>query len=223
MFNFQRVLAVTFLTAMVFSSTSWAEVKASNPRDYGVAETAALGTLSGGFGIEAGQAAPDADLRDIDGNPTTLSSLWEDQSLLVVFYRGGWCPFCNAQIRDLTEEYAAFESRNVLPVMISVDAPDAASLVDATYDIPFPVLSDSKLSATNAYNVASDASADYEGMLGRGTDLEEYSGESHHTISLASAFLIAEGGQLVWSHADPNYRTRPTPTQFLSVIDENIK
>lgn len=182
-----------------------------------------LGTLSDGLGIEPGRMAPDATLVSIEGESITLSHLWAEQNVLLIFYRGGWCPFCNAQIRDLTVKYQGFKDRSVLPVLVSVDKPDTAALLSAAYEVPFPVMSDSDLDAHQAYNVVLQVSKEqYESMLSRGTDLEAFSGQTHHDIAVPSSFLIAKGGKLLWSHVDVDYRTRPSANQLIRVVDEHL-
>ncbi len=206
---------------VLFSSALLAQAEIRGPRDYGVAGEETLGVIADGSGIEAGQAAPDAELLSIYGDSTKLSDLWADEHVLLIFYRGGWCPFCNAQIRDLAVQYSEFEDRSVVPVLVSVDEPDTASLLTATYDVPFPVMSDSDLDAHEAYNVVLEISDEqYEGMKARGIDLEEYTGTDDHVYAVASSFLIEQGGQLVWSHVDLNYRNRPSPEQYMAVADE---
>lgn len=205
----------------VFSYGALAQGEIRHARDYSVAGEDTLGVLAEGAGIEAGQPAPDAELLTIYGEATNLSDLWADEHVLLIFYRGGWCPFCNAQVRDLTVKFDGFEERSVLPVMVSVDEPDTSSLLTATYDAPFPILSDSDLDAHEAYNVVLEISDEqYEAQKARGIDLEVYSGTDDHVYAVASSFLIAQGGELVWSHVDLDYRTRPSPEQYMAVADE---
>jgi peroxiredoxin len=209
------------LTLITLSGLVAAQATISGPRDYSLASDGSLGTLAEGTGIEAGQPAPDAQLLSVDNEEIALSDLWEDQDVLLIFYRGGWCPFCNAQIRDLTVQYEGFEERGLLPVLVSVDKPDVAAVASATYEVPFPIMSDSDLDAHKAYNVVLEISDEqYEATLARGRDLEDYSGEDHHVYAMASSFLIEQGGQLVWSHLDLDYRTRPSPEQYLQVADD---
>ena len=209
------------LSLILFSCGALAQAEIRGPRDYGIAGEDTLGKIAEGAGIEAGQPAPDASLLSIYGEETLLSDLWKDENVLLIFYRGGWCPFCNAQIRDLSVKYEGFQDRSVIPVLVSVDEPDTASLMTATYDVPFPVMSDSDLDAHEAYNVVLEITDEqYEAMKSRGIDLEAYSGTGDHVYAMASSFLIAQGGQLVWSHLDLDYRTRPSPEQYMQVADD---
>ena len=211
------------LTLMLLSQVALAQVRISEARDFTVVAEEALGTRSDDLGIAAGSMAPDATLASIEDGQVTLSDLWADQNLMLIFYRGGWCPYCNAQIRDITVNYSKFLDRSVLPVLVSVDEPDTSALLSATYEVPFPVMSDSDLDAHESYNVVLRVTEEeYQARLSRGVDMEAYSGQDHHVMAVPSTFLIEQGGHLLWSHVDVEFRTRPSADQLLAVIDENL-
>ncbi len=180
-----------------------------------------LGTNDQGIGLTAGSKVPDFNLKTHTGEPTNLEVLLEESPLLVIFYRGGWCPYCNVQIRQLTEAYPEFQKRGVLPVLISVDEVDGAALASRTYEIPFTVLSDPQLSAHEAFNVVMEIDDEtYKQYQRFGLDLEAWSGQSHHKIAVSSAFIVDDTGTVSWAHASLDYKTRPSVEQLLSVIDE---
>lgn len=179
-----------------------------------------VGTLPPKVGIPVGRPAPDALLRDSDGHEVRLEDLVTNGPILLVFYRGGWCPFCNFQIRELTKAYPEFEKRGVTPVAVSVDDVDEAAKTQATYTIPFPVLSDPDLAAHRALRVAHYADeAEVAKLRGFGIDIERSSGRKHHTIAIPSIFIIDVEGVVRWAHADRDYKVRPSTEQLLAAID----
>jgi peroxiredoxin len=194
------------------------------PREKAFSPTSdeALGTLPEGIGLAVGASMPDAALHDIKGNPVSLSKLREGgKSLLIVFYRGGWCPYCNFEIHDLTTAFPELQKRGVVPVAISVDKPEKAAETQASYRIPFPVLSDPDLVAHTAFSVIHTAdAAEVERLRGFNIDIEGASGRTHHRFAVPALFLIDATGTVRWSHADLDYKTRPTSAQLLEVIDE---
>jgi peroxiredoxin len=180
----------------------------------------ALGTLPPDVGVAVGQPAPDAEVERQDGSKVKLRSLIEEGPILLVFYRGGWCPFCNSQIHALTRAYPEYRERGVTPVAISVDRPEEAATTQARYTIPFPVLSDPDLHAHRAYRAIHQAdAAEVETLKGYGMDLERASGRTHHVIAVPAIFLIDRAGVVRWAHADPDYKVRPTDAQILAAID----
>jgi len=187
----------------------------ANPPD------AQLGTLPDGVGIAVGQPAPVVTVRDLEGEELLLSSLWRDRRVLLFFYRGGWCPYCNFQIHQLAEAFSHFDERGVGLAAISVDRVQEATRTSALWEIPFPVLSDQDLAAHDAFRVRNEVDAEtLERLRSMGMDLEESAGREHHVIAVPAIFLIDQEGVVRWAHADLDYRTRPSPAQVLGALPE---
>ena len=179
-----------------------------------------VGKLAPGTGVAVGQRAPDVRAKDIQGGDVRLSDLTARGPVLVAFYRGGWCPYCNHEIRELAKAFGDFERRGVTPVAVSVDRPDKASITGGSYHVPFPVVSDPELSFVEGFRVAKKVeAADYIKYRGFGVDLEEYSGKAHHTIAVPSLFLVDRGGVVRWAHSSLDYTSRPSVAQVLAAID----
>ena len=188
-------------------------------REHGMPEAPTLGTLPEGIGVAVGAPAPDVTVRDFDGDERSLASLWAEGAVLLVFYRGGWCPYCNFQVHALTEAYPEFQERGITPAVISVDVSEEGTRTRASWEIPFPVLSDSGLDAHRAYHVVNEVDdATVERLRGMGMDLEAHSGGDHHTVAVPAIFLIDREGVVRWAHADHDYRTRPSVEQILGAI-----
>lgn len=191
-------------------------------RSKATAETPAnrLGTLPAGIGLAVGQAVPPVTAKDLDGRTISLADLTSKGPTLVVFYRGGWCPFCNFQIRELAAAAPQFAAHGLRLLAVSVDRPDEGVKTRAQYTLPFPVLSDSDLAFVNGFNVANHVTSEEVARLGRfGMDLEASSARTHHVIAVPSLFLIDRAGVVRWAHADTDYKTRPTPAQILSALE----
>jgi peroxiredoxin len=187
----------------------------------GATPDAKLGTAPSGFGIAVGQKAPDATLDDLTGKKQKLSDLYKTGPTFVVFYRGGWCPFCNLQLHDLAAAKASFDKRGIKLVAISVDKPSEESKTQAKDGVPFPMLSDSKLVAHKAFKVVhATGEEEQKKMASFGVDLGAYSGESHKSFAIPSVFLVDKGGVVRFAHVDEDYKTRPSAKQLLGVADK---
>jgi peroxiredoxin len=172
------------------------------------------------MGVAVGGLAPAATLRGIDGHQVALADLVKRGSVLVVFYRGGWCPYCNFEIHELAAAFPEYQRRGVTPVAISVDRIEEAAKTQKTYEIPFPVLSDPDLAAHRAFRVVHEAGAAEVGALKTfGIDIESASGRDHHAFAIPAIFLVDPTGTVRWAHADPDYKVRPHTPQVLAAID----
>ena len=208
------------------SSTALASAAASSPpaapmfKEPSTPAADRVGVLAPNTGIPTGTRVPDVHGVDLDGKDVALSSLYVKGPILLVFYRGGWCPFCNGEIHAMTAAFAEYQRRGVTPVAVSVDKPEAGAKIKATYAIPFPVLSDSDATVIEAFHVVKKVGDDeLAKMKGFGVDLESYSGKTHHEMAIPALFLIDRTGTVRWAHSDPDFRVRPSTAQILSAID----
>jgi peroxiredoxin len=177
-----------------------------------------LGTLPADLGLAVGTPAPDAEVHDIQGHAVHLAEIYRGGDTLLVFYRGGWCPYCNFQIRELASATQQFRDLGVRVVAISVDQPNAAARTQAMQEVPFPLLSDPDLVAHRAFRVVHHADdAEVKRLRGFGLDIEASSGRVHHDFAVPAIFLVRSGA-IAWAHADPDYKTRPSVQQLLEVI-----
>jgi peroxiredoxin len=188
--------------------------------ELGVSAESKLGTRENGIGLAPGSKVKTFEINDHSGKPASFDMLKSRAPLLVIFYRGGWCPYCNVQIRQLAKAWPEFQKRGVTPVLISVDKPDAAALAQRQYEIPFPVLSDPELKAHERFGVTMEVE---DSLIPKyksyGIDIEKWSGKTHHKIAVSSAFVVNNDGIVLWSHSASDYKTRPSVEQFLTVLD----
>ena len=179
-----------------------------------------LGTRENDLGLPIGAKVSDFKIKTYDGQPVTLTELMKNAPLIVIFYRGGWCPFCNFQIRELSQAYPAFQKQGVELVLISVDEVQGATLVKKSYEIPFPVLSDPDLIAHETFKVTLQIdNATFKRYKNEyQIDLEAWSKQQHHKIGIPSIFLIDKTRTIQWAHLALDYTIRPNPAQLLKVI-----
>ena len=198
-----------------------AEVEKPKMKAYAQAEASKVGVLPQGVGLAVGESAPDVQLLDSEGHHLKLGLLTAAGNTLLVFYRGGWCPYCNFQIHELVQAIPEFKKRGVMPVAVSVDKIQESAKTKAAHAIPFPVLTDPDLKLHSAFGVGFEIDEATVARLKKmGLDLEAASGRKHHTIAVPSMFLIDTSGTIRWAHAELDYKTRPTTAQVLAAIDE---
>jgi len=194
--------------------------EASSPKPLTEPAAEVLGTREDGLGLAVNAAIPPFEIQDFRGE-TFSSSAMNDADTLVVFYRGGWCPFCNFQIRELSQSYDKFKALGVSLVAISVDRPDAAAVTRNAYEVPFPVLSDPDLKAHEAFNVVLQVGvAGVAGLAIYGHDSEKWSGKDHHKMAVPAVFLVRDG-KVAWAHVARDYKTRPSAEQLLTVAKQS--
>lgn len=191
------------------------------PRKQATTATAsdAVGTRPDDVGLAVGAPAPTGlRAQNMGGETVVLDDLFAMGPTLVAFYRGGWCPYCSHQLWSLSQAAPEFASRGVSLVALSVDKPDQAKVTAASWEIPFPVLSDSALAVHEAFGVVFRVDeATQETYRGWGIDLEAASGRTDGAIAVPSLFRVQDGA-IAWAHADPSYKVRSDPEQVLAAL-----
>jgi len=104
--------------------------------------------------LQVGDPAPDVTLPDALGRPVRLAELWQRGPLVLIFYRGGWCPYCNLELRAWQQHRDALAVLGASLVAISPQTPDKSLSTAQKNELAYPVLSDSALSAANGFGVA---------------------------------------------------------------------
>jgi peroxiredoxin len=169
-----------------------------------------------------GSQAPDAPLRTLDDQPTTLHAQLAGKPTVLVFYRGGWCPYCNLQLSELRHLVPELARSGFQMIALSPDRPLELARTLEKHALDYTLLSDSSATAMQRYGIAfrvDDATA--EKYAEHGIDLAAASGESHHALPVASVFVIDAAGVIAFSYVNPDYRTR-VPVRILRAAVEAV-
>lgn len=159
--------------------------------------------------LAVGERVPSVTVEDVDGNPVELGAVIGTEHAVFIFYRGGWCPYCDRQLSKLRKIDPELRNLGFRLVAISADRPE--KLVDSRkkHDLSYTLLSDHEMNASRAFGIAFQV--DRPSAAENGTklsDLEEASGETHHLLPVPSVFLIESSGVIRFVHSDPDYRER---------------
>jgi peroxiredoxin len=109
-----------------------------------------------GYGAEIGKPAPDFELTSETGERIRLSQYNGQRHVLLFFYRGDWCPFCNMMLRTYTKESERFREKNILLLAIGPDDPDTNRALVEKLHLDFHVLSDKDLTVVRQYGIRID-------------------------------------------------------------------
>lgn len=147
--------------------------------------------------LKIGAVAPNANLLSIDGKTTTLKTALGGKPSVVVFYRGGWCPFCTSQLADLGRVQGDLTKLGYQIIGVTPDSPSALRETIAGNKITYRLLSDSKAEAMIRFSVAWKMSDNEVFQTKRMTnlDFEARMGAKHHILPVPSVFLIDKTGQ----------------------------
>jgi len=164
-----------------------------------------------------GMEAPDFTLRDVENQPFRFTSGVQAKPIVLTFFRGGWCPYCNLHLSELRLAEEQLKEMGFDIWFISIDKPELLleSLDDP--DIGYTVYSDSALSATRAFGLAFRVDDELnERYLSYDIDLEKASGENHHVLPAPATYIIGTDGVINFAYINPDYKVRLHPDVLLA-------
>lgn len=156
-----------------------------------------------------GASVPNSIVRNIDGAEIDLNKELMGKKSVLVFYRGGWCPYCNLQLQGLRKIEKKLEKLGWSIVGISPDSPSSLKESVKKHDLKYSLYSDSKANAIKAFGLAFKVDdKTNKKYLGYGISLDKASGESHHILPVPGVYLVNQEGKVVFSYVHPNYKVR---------------
>jgi peroxiredoxin len=164
-----------------------------------------------------GMQAPIFRVLDARRKAMTFNPDEMQKPVIITFFRGGWCPYCNLHLAELRHAEQELKSMGFDIWFISIDRPEVLyeSLDDPT--ISYTVFSDARLEATRAFGLAFKVDdATVERYLGYDIDLEAVSGENHHVLPAPSTFLVGQDGIIRFQYTNPDYHVRLHPDVLLA-------
>jgi peroxiredoxin len=156
-----------------------------------------------------GDHIPSATLETVDNKPFDLDARIAKAPTVLIFYRGGWCPFCNRQMAGLQGIVSDLKDSGYQLLAVSPDLPSQLNQSVEKHALTYTVLSDPEVKAIKAFGLAFHVNDDtYRRMLTFGVDLEKASGQQHHVLPVPAVYIIGTDGVIRFVHFDPDYRTR---------------
>lgn len=167
---------------------------------------------------KVGEKAPDFTLQDQLGREVSLAGELEQGPVVLLFYRGEWCPYCNAWLRTFGLRAAEFSQRRARLVAVSPQTPDNSLTMAEKHGLEFPVLSDEGGEVIGTYGLKYDVSA-HELYKAGGADLDKFNGEDRWILPAPAVFVIDRGGIVRFVTVNGDYTQRAEPDEALAALD----
>ncbi len=148
-----------------------------------------------GVKLEVGKPAPNFTLASMDGRKVELSQL-HGRGVLLIFYRGYWCPFCIGHLDDIQSLLPELAKKDIQVIAISPDDPDDLKTMANRLDNPYWFLSDPDLAVIERYGIRKDEELPHPAVV-----------------------LIDKAGVVQWFYVGENYKERPSASQIRAVIE----
>lgn len=201
------------LTLLIFSLTSIAQVP-DNANDVKP--------------LLPGMKIPDIQVFNVKGEKVTITAKNMKKPFVLTFYRGGWCPYCNAQLAQMRHAEKELLALGYDVYFITPDKPEnlIESLKDKDLkkDISYTLLSDPSMQVAQDFGIAfrlDDKTVKKYKLWG--IDLEKASGYDHHYLPVPSTYVVGKKGIIYFQYTNPNYKVRLDPDLLVAAAKSYLK
>lgn len=169
--------------------------------------------------LNVGGQMPSFSLKDANGKTVKSDDLLKQGNLVVVFYRGAWCPFCNLYLRKLQENLPKIKESGGNLVAISVENPDTSMTVSKKNKLDFTILSDPNLNVARTFGIVYQLDAKTDAKYkGYGIDLVKQNGTAKPELPLSATYVINQKSEIVYAFLEPDYQKRAEPSVIIETM-----
>jgi peroxiredoxin len=173
--------------------------------------------------LKTGDRAPAFTVRTVENEPFHFNPLELDRPVILISFRGGWCPYCNMHLSELKDVVPEIRAEGVDVYFLSGDRPEIlhSSLKRETQDsiagLDYEILSDSGIDAAVAFGTAFRVDPAYIARHDeRGTDLQGSSMQQYGALPVPSVYVIDTSGKIVFDFVNPDYKVRLPADELLA-------
>lgn len=173
-----------------------------------------------GRALKAGDVAPDFTLNDADDDAVSARRLLAKGPLVVSFYRGVWCPYCNLELQALEAVLPEIKARGASLVAISPQTAPNSRKSMRENRLTFPILSDAMSEVADAFGIRFALPDDLVDLYKSfKNDLPAFNGDPAWVLPMPARFVIGTDGVIAYAEVNPDYTRRPDPSELLPTLD----
>lgn len=164
-----------------------------------------------------GEKIPSITLKTSENTDVNISDLIKKKKTVLVFYRGGWCPYCNTHLQALAEAENQILDLGYQIVAVSPDAPQNLKITEGKDKVKYTLLSDSKGELIKAAGIAYEAPANYKSVINVHSN-----GVNTSFLPVPSVFVVNPESDILFEYVSPDFKQRITTELLVSVL-KNLK
>ncbi len=212
----QKVFYLAVMAVTMFNSLALAQEKmagADAAMKFVSVEDAAKTALN------VGAKMPAFTLSDSLGKSISSKDLLKQGNLVIVFYRGAWCPFCNKYLHQLQQNLPQIKQAGGNLVAISVEPADRSMAIAKKNELEFTVLSDPNLTVARKFGIVYQMpDATNERYKKGGLDLAKYNQTEKAELPISATYIVDKKGKIVFAYIEPDYKKRAEPELLIQTL-----
>lgn len=168
--------------------------------------------------LNVGDTVPEFALPNAVGDTVPLASLLAKGPLVIVWYRGGWCPYCNMTLQAWKEALPEVKVEGARLVAISPEIPDSSLSTLKRHQLEFEVLSDHGNAVAHQFGIAFRLPDDLVKSYSAHFDLTAYNGDDRYELPLPATFVVGQDRVIRYAFLDADYKRRAEPRDVIEVL-----
>lgn len=169
--------------------------------------------------LNAGDKMPAFTLNDANNKSVSSGELLKQGNLVLVFYRGAWCPFCNLYLKNLQKNLEQIKANGGVLAAVSVENPDTSLNVSRKNELNFTVLSDPQLETARNFKIVYQLTPETdEKYKSYGIDLVKQNDTATPDLPLSATYIINRKGEIVYAFLEPDYKKRAAPEEIIEIL-----
>lgn len=171
--------------------------------------------------LKVGEKAPEFSLVNQDGTTVSSKELLEKGMLVLTFYRGVWCPYCNADLGNLKKYVPKLEEVGATLVGLSPELPQYLQKIIKMQRLNFDILHDVRNNVADQFGLKFFYSEELKELYRDkfNINLEVQQGNDEWALPMPARFVIDQEGIIQYAESEPDYRNRPNPDEFITVLE----
>jgi peroxiredoxin len=171
--------------------------------------------------LKVGDKLPSFELENVLGEKIQSYDLLANGPLVITFYRGGWCPYCNLEVAAYQEAFPEIRNLGAQLVAISPELPDNSMSLVEKYSLKYEILSDIENKVAREFGltfcIEDELQAVYKNL---GVDLVASQGNKNYELPVPATYVIGSNGIVILSYVDVDYTKRLEPEEVISILRE---
>ncbi|NET11196.1 MAG: AhpC/TSA family protein [Symploca sp. SIO2B6] len=171
--------------------------------------------------LKVGETLPTITLPNATGQQVSIQDLLQSGPVVISFYRGGWCPYCNLELKALQSKLPGIKALGAQLVAISPETPDNSLSTSEKNALEFEVLSDAGNQVAKSLGLVFTLPEELRPLYAQfGIDLPAYNGDSTFELPIPATYIVAQDGTIALAFADPDYTKRLEPSEIITTLEQ---
>lgn len=174
-------------------------------------------------GLKIGDKVSDFEAKDLQDEKFKLSEELKNGSIVIIFYRGQWCPYCNKHLKQLENELEKIYKAGANVVAVSPEKSDFLKRTATKTNASFRLLHDEGYKISNLFDVTKETGVLERFMVNTmlGAKLKKSNTDDSQRLPIPATFIIDQNHKIVWRHFDPNYKKRSNVLDIIANLPKN--